>query len=61
MKLIERYIFKRVFIVFAAALAWTLTIVWTTQVLTRIDLVTDKAQTALTFFEVASLILPSVA
>lgn len=61
MKLIERYIFKRVFVVFAAALAWTLTIVWTTQVLTRIDLVTDKAQTALTFFEVASLILPSVA
>jgi lipopolysaccharide export system permease protein len=61
MKVIERYIFWRVFVVFAAALAWTLTIVWTTQVLTRIDLVTDKAQTALTFFEIASLILPAVA
>lgn len=61
MKVIERYIFWRVFIVFAAALAWTLTIVWTTQVLTRIDLVTDRAQTALTFFEIASLILPAVA
>lgn len=60
MKVIERYIFWRVFVVFAAALAWTLTIVWTTQVLARIDLVTDKAQTAFTFFEVATLILPSV-
>lgn len=61
MKVIERYILWRVFTVFAAALGWTLTIVWTTQVLTRIDLVTDRAQTAFTFFEVASLILPSVA
>lgn len=61
MKVIERYILKRVFVVFAAALAWTLTIVWTTQVLTRIDLVTDSAQSAGTFFEIASLILPAVA
>lgn len=61
MKLIERYIFRRVLLVFAAALAWTLTIVWTTQVLTRIDLVTDRAQTAWTFFEIATLILPSIA
>jgi lipopolysaccharide export system permease protein len=60
MKVIERYILRRVFVVFIAALCWTLAIVWTTQVLARIDLVTDRAQSAFTFFEVASLILPSI-
>jgi lipopolysaccharide export system permease protein len=43
-----------------AALLWTLAIVWTTQVLARIDLVTDSGQSALTFFEIATLILPSI-
>ena len=60
MKVIERYILRRVFVVFLAALFWTLAIVWTTQVLARIDLVTDSGQTALTFFEIATLMLPSI-
>ena len=60
MKVLERYIMRRAFVLFAGALAWTLTIVWTTQVLARIDLVTDSGQSALTFFEVAALILPSI-
>ncbi len=60
MKVVERYIMRRAFVLFIGALAWTLTIVWTTQVLARIDLVTDSGQSALTFFEVASLILPSI-
>ena len=60
MKVIERYILRRVFVVFAGALFWTLAIVWTTQVLARIDLVTDSGQTALTFFEIATLMLPSI-
>ena len=60
MKVIERYILRRVFVVFLAALFWTLAIVWTTQVLARIDLVTDSGQTALTFFEIATLLLPSI-
>lgn len=60
MKLIERYILRRVLLLFLAALAWTLAIVWTTQVLSRIDLVTDGGQSALTFFEVAALIIPTV-
>lgn len=60
MKVVERYIMRRAFVLFIGALAWTLTIVWTTQVLTRIDLVTDSGQSALTFFEVAGLILPSI-
>lgn len=60
MKLIERYIFRRALMLFCAALAWTLAIVWTTQILTRINLVTDSGQSALSFFEIAALILPSV-
>ncbi len=60
MKVIERYILRRAFVVFAAALFWTLAIVWTTQVLARIDFVTTSGQSALAFFELATLILPSV-
>jgi lipopolysaccharide export system permease protein len=60
MKVVERYILRRAFMLFIGALAWTLAIVWTTQVLARIDLVTDSGQSALTFFEVASLIIPSI-
>jgi lipopolysaccharide export system permease protein len=60
MKVVERYIMRRAFVVFLAALVWTLAIVWTTQVLAKIDLVTDSGQSALTFFEVAALILPSI-
>ncbi|MEO9340515.1 LPS export ABC transporter permease LptF [Mesorhizobium sp. SB112] len=60
MNVVERYIMRRVLQVFAAALFWTLAIVWTTQVLARIDLVTDSGQSALTFFEIATLILPSI-
>jgi lipopolysaccharide export system permease protein len=60
MMVVERYILRRALEVFAAALFWTLAIVWTTQVLGRIDLVTDSGQSALTFFEIATLILPSI-
>lgn len=60
MKLIERYIFRRTLMIFGASLVWTLAIVWTTQVLARINLVTDSGQSALAFFQIASLILPSV-
>jgi lipopolysaccharide export system permease protein len=44
MKVVERYIMRRAFVVFMAALVWTLAIVWTTQVLAKIDLVTDSGQ-----------------
>ena len=60
MRIIERYILRRASTLFLAALVWTLAIVWTTQVLARINLVTDSGQSALAFFEIASLILPSV-
>ncbi|MBX3581534.1 MAG: LPS export ABC transporter permease LptF [Rhizobiaceae bacterium] len=60
MKVFERYIFRRALILFIASLVWTVAIVWTTQVLTRINLVTDSGQSAFAFFEIAALILPSV-
>ncbi|WP_367715178.1 LptF/LptG family permease [Nitratireductor sp. GISD-1A_MAKvit] len=60
MKVIELYIMRRTFALFAAALLWVLALVWTTQVLNRIDLVTDSGQSAGTFFFVAALVLPSV-
>lgn len=60
MKVIERYIMRRTFVLFMGTLLWTLAIVWTTQVLARIDLVTDNGQSALTFFQVASLIIPQI-
>jgi len=60
MKVVELYILRRTVEVLAAALVWTLGIVWTTQVLARIDLVTDNGQSAFTFFEIATLILPSI-
>lgn len=60
MKIFERYILRRVSMLFFASLAWTVAIVWTTQILTRINLVTDSGQSALAFFEIAALVLPSV-
>jgi lipopolysaccharide export system permease protein len=51
---------RRVAALFLAALAWVMAIVWTTQVLNRIDLVTDSGQSAATFFSVAALVLPTV-
>ena len=60
MKVIELYILRRTLAIFAAALAWVLVIVWTTQVLNRIDLVTGSGQSAATFFAVAAMALPAV-
>ncbi|MCX7306331.1 MAG: LPS export ABC transporter permease LptF [Hyphomicrobiales bacterium] len=60
MKVIERYIFGRALLLFFASLVWTLAIVWTTQILTRINLVTDSGQSALAFFQIAAMVLPSV-
>ncbi|MCV0397740.1 MAG: LptF/LptG family permease [Rhizobiaceae bacterium] len=60
MKLIERYIFRRAFGIFIGALLSVLAIVWMTQALTRINLVTDSGQSAAAFLELATLMLPSV-
>lgn len=60
MKVVERYIMRRAFGIFAAALFWTMAMVWVSQVLARINLVTDSGQSAATFLQVATLMMPSI-
>jgi lipopolysaccharide export system permease protein len=60
MKVVEFYILRRAVAIFAATLTWVLAIVWTTQILTRLNIVTTSGQSAATFFELAALVLPSV-
>lgn len=60
MKVVERYVLRRMLGIFLTTLVWVLAIVWTTQVLIRIDLVTSNGQSALAFFKVAGLVLPAV-
>ena len=60
MKLIERYIFRRASIMFFATLLPLLGIVWVTQALNSVNLVTDSGQSITAFLKLATLILPSV-
>ena len=60
MKLIERYILRRASLMFVATLLPLLGIVWVTQALTNINLVTDSGQSTFAFLKLATLILPSV-
>ena len=60
MKLIERYILRRASLMFIATLLPLLGIVWVTQALTSINLVTDSGQSTFAFLKLATLILPSV-
>ncbi|MBB1248126.1 LptF/LptG family permease [Rhizobium sp. G21] len=60
MYLIETYIFGRVFRMFLSALAPVLAIIWATQVLGRINLVTDSGQSIGSFALLASYILPNI-
>lgn len=60
MKVVEFYILRRAFALFAATLLWVLAVVWTAQILTRINLVTGSGQSAAAFFEIAWLVLPAV-
>ncbi|MCD1264196.1 LPS export ABC transporter permease LptF [Shinella sumterensis] len=60
MKLIERYILRRASLMFAATLLPLIGIVWVTQALTSVNLVTDSGQSIFAFLRLATLILPSV-
>lgn len=60
MNIIERYILRRMFILFLAASAAALGIVWTVQALAKINLVTDTGQSISTFLKLASMLLPTV-
>ncbi|MGA1829968.1 MULTISPECIES: LPS export ABC transporter permease LptF [Rhizobium] len=60
MKLLETYILRRIFLMFLVALIPVLTIIWTIQVLGRINLVTDTGQSMGSFMLLASYILPTI-
>ncbi|WP_454848901.1 LptF/LptG family permease [Rhizobium binxianense] len=60
MKLLETYILRRVGQMFLVALLPVLAIIWTTQVLQRINLVTDSGQSMGSFAKLATMILPSI-
>lgn len=60
MKLLEIYILRRVGQMFLVALLPVLAIIWTTQVLQRVNLVTDSGQSVGSFAMLATLILPSI-
>ena len=60
MKLLEKYILRRVGQMFLVALLPVLAIIWTTQVLARINLVTDSGQSIGSFMKLATLILPTI-
>ncbi|KQQ37715.1 MULTISPECIES: LptF/LptG family permease [Rhizobium/Agrobacterium group] len=60
MKLLELYILRRILQMFLVALVPVLTIIWTIQVLGRINLVTDTGQSMGSFMQLASYILPTI-
>lgn len=60
MKLLETYIFRRIVQMTLAALLPVLAILWTIQVLGRINLVTDSGQSIGSFMKLATLILPTI-
>jgi lipopolysaccharide export system permease protein len=60
MKLIERYILKIAFNAFAACLIALTAVIWITQALKELDLLTGKGQTILVFLTVTGLSLPAL-
>ncbi len=60
MKLLEVYILRRIFQMFLVTLIPVLTIIWTIQVLGRINLVTDTGQSMSSFATLATFILPTI-
>jgi lipopolysaccharide export system permease protein len=60
MNLIERYIFRNVTVAFVACLFGLTLVIWITQALKELDLLTGKGQTILVFFIVTGLSLPAL-
>jgi lipopolysaccharide export system permease protein len=60
MNLIERYIFRMAFGAFAGVLVALTAVIWITQALKELDLLTSKGQTILMFLTVTGLSLPTL-
>lgn len=59
MRIIEQYILRRVFMLFAAVLVASVGISWTVQVLAKINYLTTSGQTFLAILQFSSLFIPS--
>jgi lipopolysaccharide export system permease protein len=60
MTIIEKYLLRRMTLLFFAATGASLGIVWTVQALAKINLVTDTGQSIGAFLKLATLLLPTV-
>ncbi len=60
MLMVERYIFRLAAVAFAACLVALTAIIWLSQALRELNLVTGKGQTILIFFEVTMLGIPAL-
>jgi lipopolysaccharide export system permease protein len=60
MGIVERYILRGSFVAFAASLTVLTAIVWVSQALREVDLMTGKGQTILVFLSVTALTIPSL-
>jgi lipopolysaccharide export system permease protein len=58
MAAIDRYIFRNVFGSFLLVLLNLTAVIWVTQVLRQIDLITNQGQTILVFLRITSLVVP---
>jgi len=58
MAAIDRYIFRTVFGAFVLILVNLTAVIWITQILRQIDLITNQGQTILVFLRITSLLLP---
>ena len=61
MPLIQRYVLRRILIAFGSGLVVLTAIIWATQALQRLDLVTAKGQTLILFAELTVLAVPFLA
>ncbi len=60
MSIVDRYIFRNGFAAFAASLVVLTSVVWVSQALREVDLMTGKGQTLLLFLRVTGLTIPSL-
>ncbi len=60
MSIVERYILRGAFLAFLASLTVLTAIVWVSQALREVDLMTGKGQTILIFLSVTALTIPSL-
>jgi lipopolysaccharide export system permease protein len=60
MGIVEKYILRGAFLAFAASLTVLTAIVWVSQALREVDLMTGKGQTIMVFLSVTALTIPSL-